>query len=222
VTDDTPAPLTIAVVTGGHSFDVPAFHRLFRGLEGVDAYVQPMDDFCADAGKVRADYDAVVFYHMHKEGPTDGGPWYAGKWKTTLQTLGQSDQGIVLLHHAILAFENWPTWRQIAGVDPHSFTAFDFGQTIPIHVADADHPITAGLSDWQITDETYTMGDADDDGHVLLTTDHPKSLRTLAWTRQFGRARVFCLQLGHDGRAYADESFRTVVRRGILWAARRI
>ncbi len=29
------SPIQAAVVTGGHSFEVPAFHQLFRGLDGV-------------------------------------------------------------------------------------------------------------------------------------------------------------------------------------------
>jgi hypothetical protein len=217
-------PIKTAVVTGGHSFEVPAFHELFRALEGVGAYIQHMEDFCADGGNCRGDYDAVVFYHMFKDGPTDEGPWYAGKQRSALATLGQTPQGIFLLHHAILAYTDWPVWREIAGIDGNSFTAFDHRETIGVKVADADHPITRGLADWQITDETYTMSDADADGssRILLTTDHPKSLRTLAWTRQYRSARVFCLQLGHDGVAFANEAFRTVVRRGIEWVAGRI
>ncbi len=217
-------PVKTAVVTGGHSFEVMPFHRLFRGLDGVDAYVQHMEDFCADAGACRGDYDAVVFYHMLKGAPADDGPWYAGKQRSVLEALGRTPQGIFLLHHAILAHGDWPAWRRISGIDAGTFTDFDHGQRMAIHVADADHPITRGLSDWEIVDETYTMGDADADGtnRVLLTTDHPRCLKAIAWTRRHGQARVFCLQLGHDGVAFANQTFREVVRRGILWVARRI
>ena len=219
-----PPPIRTAVVTGGHSFEVVAFHELFRALDGVDAYIQHMEDFCCDAGKCRNGYDAVVFYHMFRNGPTDEGPWYAGKQKSVLETLGETPQGIFLLHHAILAYTDWPVWRQIAGIDGSSFSAFDHGETIPVHVVDAEHPITRGLSDWEIVDETYTMADCDDDGRnrVLLTTEHPKCLKTIAWVRQYKQARVFCLQLGHDGVAFANESLRELVRRGIQWVARRI
>jgi type 1 glutamine amidotransferase len=61
-----------------------------------------------------------------------------------------------------------------------------------------------------------------DDSHVLLTTDHPKSMRTIAWTRQVGQARVFCLESGHDRVTFADPNFRTVLGRGIAWAANQI
>ena len=212
----------VAVMTGGHSFEVPPFRDLFAGLDGVDAYIQHLDDFCADAGRCRTWYDVACFYTMHKPGPTDDGPWYQGKRKSVLETLGRTPQGIFLLHHAILAFEDWDVWRQVSGLDAHSFRAYDHGERIGVHVADVGHPITAGLGDFEIVDETYTMAGCDADSHVLLTTDHPKSMKTLAWTRQYHKARVFCLQLGHDGQAFANPSFRTLVQRGILWCAGRI
>ena len=45
------------------------------------------------------------------------------------------------------------------------------------------------------------MADAGGDNHILLTTDHPRSMRTLAWTRTFRHSRVFCLQPGDGERA---------------------
>jgi type 1 glutamine amidotransferase len=47
-------------------------------------------------------------------------------------------------------------------------------------------------------------------------------LKSLAWTHQFGKARVFGLLPGHSNDSYADPSFRTVLSRGIQWAARRL
>ena len=68
-------------------------------------------------------------------------------------------------------------------------------------------------------DEVYTLPAVGGDATVLLTTDHPRSTPTLAWTRQHGAARVFCYQSGHDRRVYEDPGFRTVLERGIRWAA---
>jgi uncharacterized protein len=59
------------------------------------------------------------------------------------------------------------------------------------------------------------------DSHVLLTTEHPKCTRTVAWTRQLGKSRVFGLQSGHDTAAFSNPSFRTVLQRGIAWLAER-
>ena len=82
--------------------------------------------------------------------------------------------------------------------------------------------ITRGVAAWQMIDETYTMADAGADSEILLTTRHPKSMRTLAWTRTHNNARVFCFQSGHDNQTWQNRAFREVLSRGIHWTARRI
>jgi hypothetical protein len=211
-----------AVVTGGHSYDVPGFHRLFRAMDGVDAYVQPMDDFAASPEAVRDAYGAVVFYIMLGGAPTDEGlAWWQGKPRAALERLAEAEQGVVVLHHAILAYRDWPPWSRIVGIPDRSFE-YHIGETVTCDVADAGHPITAGLASWTMIDETYSMADAGEGSHVLITTEHSPSMRTIAWTRQRRRSRVFCYESGHDERAWSQANFREVLRRGILWAAGRM
>ena len=77
--------IQLAVITGGHAFDVPSFARLFRRLNGIDAYVQTMGDFASSPQATRDAYDAVLFYHMLQETPSDEGkPWYDAKPVTAL------------------------------------------------------------------------------------------------------------------------------------------
>ena len=212
--------IKVAVVTGRHAFDVPGFHALFRGLPDVDAYVQHMEDWGSDWGKVRDKYHAVVFFHMPKEAPSEDDHWTMRPFKAALESLGETEQGIVVLHHAIVAHIEWPLWSEITGIPDRTITPH-FDETIHVEVADPDHPITRGLEAWEQKDETYEMNSAEeaDGNHVLLTTDHPKSMRTLAWTRRHGKSRVFCLELGHDDAAYTNPNFRTVLHRGIQWSA---
>lgn len=218
----TSQDIKIAVVTGGHSYDVIGFHELFRRLEGVNAYIQHMDDFASSPEEVRRGYEAVVFYIMLMDGPVDDGlPWHAGKPKTALQGLGENQQGIVVLHHALLAYPKWPVWNELVGMDDRSF-GFDHDQTLRVDVTAVDHPVTRGLDSWEMIDETYSMGDPGPGNQVLLTTDHPKSMHALAWTRQFKNSRVFCFQSGHDGQTWRDACFQEILRRGILWSAGKI
>ena len=101
-------PAKIAVVTGGHNYDVVNFNLLFRSLEGIDAYIQHMDDFTASPEEVRDSYNAVLFYTMLMDNPRDeGAPGYAGLPRTVLDHLGQTKQGIFMLHHAILAYPQY-------------------------------------------------------------------------------------------------------------------
>ena len=210
----------VAVVTGGHSYDVVNFHRLFRSMSKTfDIYIQNMDDFASSPKELRHAYDAVVFYTMMMDGPKDeGNPWYAGKPLTALSELGETNQGIFVLHHATLAYPQWQAWNDLVGINDRKF-GYYIGERIRVEVANPKHPITKGLKGWEMTDETYTMLDADKGSEILLSVNHPKSMKHIAWTRQYRNSRVFNLQSGHDNATWVDPNFRKVLERGIAWCA---
>ncbi len=212
-----------AVITGNHPFDVPAFTRLFRVLSNVDAFIQTLDDFVADEGKVRNWYDVVVFYNFHQETPGEPNhvPGGGRGILDALKRVGKTNQGIVVLHHGLLAFREWPFWSELVGIDERGM-GYHHDQEIDVHVEDPSHPITLHLGDWAMKDETYTVNEPGADSKILLTTNHPNSMHSLAWTRTFGKARVFCYGSGHDSQAFDNPHFRTVLSRGIAWAAGRI
>lgn len=215
--------LKVAVITGGHHFDVIVFQQLFRELPGIDAYPQHMADFVASPPEVREQYDVFVFYvHLRTELPNLGvAPGRKDTFQSVLESLGSTTQGIVVLHHGLLAFPDWQIWDDIVGIPDRTLHEYAHDQAITYHLADPTHPICAGLTDWTMTDETYLMADATADNHnrILITTDHARSVATLAWTRQHRLSRVFCLQAGHDQQTWNHASFRTVLRQGIRWCA---
>lgn len=213
--DTATALLKVAVLTGGHPYDVPSFHKLFRTLEGVDAYIQSVEDFVFTPEAARDQYDVVLSYHMLTQGPADG------PYKAAFEHFGATDQGIVLLHHAILAYPAWPLWSDLVGIANRKFW-FYHDQPVKMQVANTQHPITRGLQSWEMIDETYTMADAGEGSEVLLKVDQPNSMKTIGWTRQFKKSRVFCLESGHDNQTWVNANFREVLRRGILWTARRL
>jgi type 1 glutamine amidotransferase len=210
--------LRLAVVTGGHAYDVPNFQRLFQRLAGMDAYVQSMDDFASSSQETRDAYDGIVFYHMLKGTPLDTGqPWYSGKPLQALERLQETGQGLVVMHHALLAYEDWPVWRELSGINPvlHSY---HHDQLVKVRVLNREHPITAGLADFELVDETYVVDEPDAGNEILLVTDHPQSVNALAWVRGFGRSKVFSLALGHDDQCWSNPHYAEVLRRGIVWA----
>ena len=216
------APLRVAVITGGHSYDVPNFHALFRALPGVDALIQHLDDFASSPQEVRDAYAVLLFYFMPVNAPLDEGrEWFQGKPREALERIGRTRQGVVLLHHSLVAHRDWPFWSQISGVKWGEFD-YHIGENVPVEIASPNHPVTRGLKPFEIIDETYEMAGAGTGSEVLLATSHPKSMRTLAWTRKHENARIFCLQLGHDDRAWKNEDFREVLRRGIAWTAEKL
>ena len=207
--------LTVGGITGGHSFDVSGCHRLFRSFDGMDCYLQSLEEWAADFQKYGRRYDALVFYNMHKEVPEAFGRYV----RPAIDSLAEGP-GHVILHHGILAFKQDPTWDAMVGMTDRTIDGFSHDETLGVHVEETRHPITQGLSDWGMVDETYDFGDVGpEDNDILLTVDHPESMSTMAWTRQYEDARVFNDVFGHDDQPWSDEHFRTVLARGIRWTA---
>ena len=219
--DSTDRKIKTAVITGKHPFDVPAFHAAFRSIPEIDFYPQDMEEFAADIGDRRAEYDVLLFFNFHQETPGSAGSKTDTATKAALDTLGDSEQGIFILHHALLAYPDWPLWASLVGIQAPGWSV-NMDINLHIQVADPQHPITQGLSDWTMLDETYVVGEPDADSEILLFTDDPKSMRSIAWARRYKQARVFCFQSGHDHNAYENPNFRQVISRGIQWVARRI
>jgi type 1 glutamine amidotransferase len=87
-------------------------------------------------------------------------------------------------------------------------------------VASANQPITSGLTNLDLLDEPYwpMIGDANQI-KVLATSQLDGEARPLIWTYEKGRGRVFASIPGHYSWTFADPLFRTLVFRGLAWAA---
>jgi uncharacterized protein len=91
-----------------------------------------------------------------------------------------------------------------------------------------EHPITAGLGDFELETEQYWVLH-DDLIDVLATTTHPvrpwhpwhRPITSPAiWTRRWGAGRIVVTTPGHSLDVLADPNVRTVIERGMLWATR--
>lgn len=202
--------MKIAVVTGEHGFREKDFDAVFRSMEDIDFIREDLDVFVEDPDQ--KEYETVVFYNFHRPYPTD-------KQAKAILDLTVRGQGIVILHHAILAFPEWESYTDMCGIQDRDFDYFP-KQTLQIQVSDPNHPITKDLDNWEMGDETYLMKSAGEDSTILLTVDHPNSMDVIGWSREYGNSRIFCLQSGHDNVTYSDPNFREVLWRGIQWCAK--
>ncbi|MFZ7087857.1 ThuA domain-containing protein [Curtobacterium sp. RRHDQ10] len=87
------------------------------------------------------------------------------------------------------------------------------------------HPVTAGLADFTLVTEQYWVL-SDDLDDVLATTTHAardqwaRAVTVPAvWTRAWGDGRVVVVSPGHDLAVLDHPSVRTMIERGVLWAA---
>jgi type 1 glutamine amidotransferase len=218
--------LKVAVLTGGHGFEHDSFFTLFKGyddIEYVEVQLKDHSEIFEDISKW--DYDVIVLYNMTQEMSPQ-------RQKNFIKLLNQG-VGLVALHHTMGAFQAWPEYRKIIGAKYYlkpieengverRASTYKHDVDINVHIVDTSHPITRGMSDFQIHDETYNYCGFEKDNHVLLTTDHPENNKSIAWVRRYGKARVCGIQLGHDSAAYANPNFRQLIIRSIRWTAGRL
>jgi type 1 glutamine amidotransferase len=207
--------LKAAVITEWHPVDMINFQGLFREFDEFETYIQSFDIFCKD--ERNSEYDLVVYYNLSTPTPEEGD----ARRVYLEERLGSTGQGILLLHHAILNYRHWDFWTDVAGISDRRFKYF-WEQTVRYDLTAVDHPITRGLRNFAMIDETYTMAEPNPDNEILIRAEHPNSMKAIAWTRQYKNSRVFCYQSGHDDFAYKDQNFKEVLRRGMLWCASRL
>ncbi|MCG9129355.1 ThuA domain-containing protein [Candidatus Poribacteria bacterium] len=203
--------MKIAVVTGEHGFREKDFDAVFRSMEDIEFIREDLDIFVDDPNQ--KEYETVVFYNFHRPYPTD-------QQAKAILDLTERGQGMVILHHAILAFPNWESYSEMCGIHDREFD-YSPKQTLQVQVTDPNHPITKGLTNWEMGDETYLMKSADEESTILLTVDHPNSMDVIGWAREYRNSRIFCLQSGHDNVTYSDPNFRIVLHQGIKWCAKK-
>lgn len=91
------------------------------------------------------------------------------------------------------------------------------------------HPITAGLSDFEVVSEQYYLH-TDPGNNVLAYTDFPHRdvsgphannpcQMPQVWTKMYGLGRVFYCALGHQRNVIEATTPKELMRRGMLWAA---
>jgi uncharacterized protein len=226
---DQPPPVAnrirVLVVTGGHGFEKEPFLAMFKANPDISfqTVTHPQSDACLKADAAR-NYDVLVLY--------DYGQTISEEAQADFVARLKEGKGLVVLHHAIATYPNWQEYAKIIGaryylektvvdgvVKPRS--AYQHGLDFCIHIADTNHPVTRGLKDFPIRDETYRLFDVAPESHPLLTTEEPESNKVVGWAKTYEAARVVYLQSGHDHFAYENPSYRQLVRQAIRWAAKK-
>jgi uncharacterized protein len=96
-----------------------------------------------------------------------------------------------------------------------------------VTVTRPDDPVMQGIRDFDYRSEQYYMH-VDPSNEVLATTtfsgEHAPWIEgvvmPVVWKRRHGRGRVFYSSLGHVAKEFDVPEMRTILRRGMAWAAR--
>jgi len=214
----------VIILVGGHGYDERGFGELWSSFDDIASEVWKGAPYTAFDDISDFKYDVIVMYNL-SSGITD-------TQKQNFLRLLDKGVGLVVWHHALANCQGWPEFEKIAGGKfwmkpgerngveiPKSGTGFGM---VKMHIEDPDHAITKGVTDFEIEDEPYNRQTFRDDIHVLVTADHPRSDKQIAWVHNYGKARVLGYQSGHDARAWTNKSFRRLMAQGIRWVAGRL
>ncbi len=108
-------------------------------------------------------------------------------------------------------------WELLGG----RFTGHGSGK-YTAYIYDHDHPITSGLGDFDIADETYAH-----EYHknacmrCLVRMDRGNERQSMAWVQQHGKGRVFTTGFGDNQGAWGNPQFQRVLVRAMYWTVGR-
>jgi type 1 glutamine amidotransferase len=105
--------------------------------------------------------------------------------------------------------------------------AKDYYLDYTVNVTRPDDPIMNGIRDFPYRSEQYYMH-VDPSNEVLATTTFSGEyaywvkgvVMPVVWKRRYGEGRVFYSALGHVAREFEVPEMKTILTRGLLWAAR--
>ena len=201
------------VLVGGHGFNEKPFHEVFDGFSDMKCtFVEEKAGGEAFDNIENWSYDTIVIYSFERK-PSE-------KRRENLLKLLDRGVGLVVLHHGLHGYKEWPEFQKMAGITSFVDNAKD-DVDFKIHIEDPKHPIVKGMKDFAVKDETYLGHNIDPAAkvHVILTTDEPINLKAVAWTLTYRKAPVCFFQLGHDEKVYVQKEFRDILGNTIRWTA---
>jgi len=172
-----------------------------------------------------AAFDALVFVNTTGEMPLD-----EDQRKDLLSFVHDEGKGFVGVHAALDANYKWPAYAELIGgwFDEHPWNTFD----APIVVEDADFPAVRHFPRaFRRRDEIYQAKQwSRDKVNVLLRLDesklptapNPNVKRAdrdfaVAWSKSYGKGRVFYSTLGHTNESWQDPDVKTMYFEAIKW-----
>jgi type 1 glutamine amidotransferase len=211
--EPTTQPLKVILLIGGEAHDYKNLEPIVR--EGISKYsgAQITTRWGREALKdphLADGYDAIVFdicYNGHDPAEYEN-----------LVRIVKEGKPAVAIHATLHTFQVTDAWSEMLGMWSHLHDPYTAFTTIKL---DADDPITKEWpASWHTAgDELYNTDKMRPEAHPLLKVKSPRDGREhiVAWTNQFGKARVFGTILGHDQKTASDPDYQKLLARGLLW-----
>jgi len=130
------------------------------------------------------------------------------------------------IHAATDTYKDWePYYDMIGG----SFIAHPWNEPVTITIEDPSHPAASPVpSPWTVKDEIYTFKNYSRDKiHVIMSMsddsvkgrgNRPDGDYAIAWSKMYGKGRVFYTSLGHEHAVWDSPYYQKHLLGGIRWA----
>ena len=215
--------IKVAVITGGHNFDHPSFFEMFDAIDSINwvEVVQPKAlEMMVD--KSIDDFDVLVFYDMYQQ--------INQKEQQAFLKLLRKGKPMLFLHHALVSYQNWDTFREIIGgkyyfekmlanKPEHGYSDYLHDTDINVKILLKNHPVTNSLQDFTVFDEVYGNTEVLPGVVPLLGTNHPKSTSVIGWENHYKKSRIIYLHPGHGTSIFSDKNYRKLLRNAIIYLA---
>jgi uncharacterized protein len=215
-------PIRLLVITGGHDYNSGSFNKMLASLgKNIQYQVAELPGaFDMFLPENRYKYDVLVFYHMWQT--------ISEEQERMVSDCIREGKPLVALHHSICAFDDWSEYTEIIGGKYFQKPTILNGLAYPacsyihdlhfkVRIVNRNNPVTRGLTDFDIFDETYKGFYVEKGVTPLLTTEEPSSGPVIGWSKIYGKARIITLQSGHDVATFENPSYRKLLKQSIEW-----
>lgn len=122
---------------------------------------------------------------------------------------------LLALHAAPICFDDWPGWGDLLGArwDWELSSHPPLGE-MEVRVV-AEHPITAGIDRFTITDEAYGRMVRAEDVEPLAVSSWEGEEHPMLWVRRVGEGLVVTSTLGHGRESFEHPTHRRLLRQAI-------
>lgn len=210
-----------------HASNIDAETQIFNMCTTRGFTVMTTNDPLAINATNLAKADVVVF-------AVTSGPGLDSLAQHDLEDWVHAGGGIVGIHSASMTEPQWPFFVENIGAQ---FAGHAPGlQAATVRVVTGAHPITAGLADFQLTDEWYFFESRPENvpgmqmllalDESTLPPDYPAEYKQgyhpIAWAHELYGGRVFYTAFGHNPDDWTNPTVLELTARGIEWAAHKL
>jgi len=153
-----------------------------------------------------AQYDALMIYANHTTITPDQ--------EKALMDYVEGGKAFLPIHAASFCFQNSPAYIALVGAQFQKHGTGEF----TAEIVKPDHPVMAGLTPFQVWDETYVHTKHNPDRLVLMERVDAAGREPWTWVRNQGKGRVFYTAYGHDERVWGNASFHKLILNAVRWA----